>query len=159
MTRPRSYDPTPEPSYLFWLRLLCILLPHHLHQRHKAMSTSSPQRRLTAAEMYFYTELRSSLGQTVADQWLSGTSSSCAGSCRVSSFANTPTAELPTERRKNGKLKKSPSIHDSRSHSQASSLISAADTPRSVIFFNFCVSETLWLSRGFLNIRKTLLGC
>ena len=96
------------------------------------MSTSSPQRRLTAAEMYFYTELRSSLGQTVADQWLSGTPSSCAGSCRVSSFANTSTAELPTERRKNDQLKKSPSIQDSRSHSQASSLISAADTPRSL---------------------------
>jgi hypothetical protein len=94
------------------------------------MSTSSTQRRPTAAEMYFYTELRSSLGQTVAEHWLLGTYSKCAGSLRVSSFANTPTAELPTERLKNDQLNKSSSIQDSRSHSQASTLISSADTPR-----------------------------
>ena len=96
------------------------------------MSTSSPKRRLTAAEIYFYSELRSSLGNMVAEDWLSGTSSSCAGSRRVSSVANTPTAELPTERRKNDQLQNSSSIQDSRSPSQAPSLISAADTPRAL---------------------------
>ena len=94
------------------------------------MSISSPQRRLTAAEMYFYTELRSSLGDKDAEQWLSGTSSTCAGSRRVSpvalvaSVANRPNAQLPTERRKNDQLQKS--SEDSRSHSEASS----ADTQR-----------------------------
>jgi hypothetical protein len=96
------------------------------------MSTSSPKRRPTAAEIYFYTELRSSLGNMVAEHWLSETSSSsCAGSRRVSSVANTPTA---AERRKNDPLKRSSSIQDSRSPSQAPSLsrLSAADTPRAL---------------------------
>jgi hypothetical protein len=88
------------------------------------MSTSSPQRRLTAAEMYFYTELRSSLGDMDAEHWLSGTSSTCAGSRRVSSVANRPNAQLPTERRKSDQLQKS--SQDSWSDSEASS----ADTQR-----------------------------
>jgi hypothetical protein len=93
------------------------------------MSTS-PQRRLTAAEMYFYTELRSSLGDMDAEQWLSGTSSTCAGSRRVSpvasvaSAANRPNAPLPTEQRKSDQLQKS--SQDPRIHSEASS----ADTQR-----------------------------
>jgi hypothetical protein len=94
------------------------------------MSTSSPQRRLTAAEMYFYTELRTSLGDMDAEQWLSGKSSTCAGSRRVSpvasvaSVANRPNAHLPTERSKSDQSQKS--SQDSRSHSEASS----ADTQR-----------------------------
>ena len=95
------------------------------------MPSSSPQRRLSAAEMYLYTELRSSLGDMVAEDWLSGTSFSWAGSRRVSSVANTPTAELPTGRRKNDQMKCSSSIQGSPTHSQ-SSRISAADTPRSL---------------------------
>ena len=83
--------------------------------------------------MYFYTELRSSLGHTVAEHWLSETSASCAGSRRVSSVANTPTAELPTEKHKNDEWEKSSGIQDSWSQSQASTPISADDTPRSLI--------------------------
>ena len=94
------------------------------------MSTSSPQRRLTVAEMYFYTELRSSLGHQVAEHWLSGTSASRAHSRLVSTVTNTPTAELPTERRQNDQLEKSSSIQDSWSQSQACTPITAADTPR-----------------------------
>ena len=97
------------------------------------MSTSSPQRVLTVAEMYFYTELRSSLGHTVAENWLSGTSASCAGWRHVSPVANTPTAELPTERHKNDQLEKSSSIQDCWSQHQASTPIPADDTPRSLI--------------------------
>jgi hypothetical protein len=80
--------------------------------------------------MYFYTELRSSLGDMDAEHWLSGTSSTCAGSRRVSPVAlvasvlNRPNAQLPTERRQNDQLQKS--SEDSRSHSEASS----ADTQR-----------------------------
>ena len=94
------------------------------------MSTTSAQRRLTVAEMYFYTELRSSLGHTVAEHWLSGTSASCAGWRHVSPVANTP--ELPTKRRKNDELEKFSSIQDCRSQPQASTPISADDTPRSL---------------------------
>jgi len=89
------------------------------------MSTSSPQRRLTAAEMYFYTELRTSLGDMDAEQWLSGKSSTCAGSRRVSpvalvaSVANRPNAQLSTEQRKSDQSQNS--SQDSRSHSEASS--------------------------------------
>jgi hypothetical protein len=85
MTQPRSYDPIPEHTHSFWQRLVLIdkvcaqLLPHHFHKHHKTMGTSSPQRRLTVAEMYFDTELHSSLGDMVAEHWLSGTSSSCTG--------------------------------------------------------------------------------
>jgi hypothetical protein len=95
------------------------------------MSSASPQRRLTVAEMYFYTELRSSLGHMVAEHWLSGTSASCAGLRHDSPVANTPTAELPTERHKNDQLEKSLRIQDSWSQPQASTPISADDTPRS----------------------------
>ena len=105
------------------------------------MSTSSPQRVLTVAEMYFYTELRSSLGHTVAENWLSGTSASCAGWRHVSPVANTPTAELPTERHKNDQLEKSSSIQDCWSQHQASTPISSADTPRSLS--RSCASESL----------------
>jgi hypothetical protein len=79
------------------------------------MSTSSLQRRPTAAEMYFYTELRSSLGDEVAQSLLTAKSASCAGS-------NTPTAGLPTERRKNHLLRKSSSIQGSWSQSQVSKM-------------------------------------
>jgi hypothetical protein len=96
------------------------------------MSTSTPQRRLTVAQMYFYTELRSSLGNKVAERWLSGTSAACADPRQVSSVANTPTAQLPTERHKNDQLKRSSSIQDFRSQCQASTRITAADTPRSL---------------------------
>jgi len=98
----------------------------------QAMSTSTPQRRLTVAQMYFYSELRSSLGNKVAERWLSGTSAACADPRQVSSVANTPTAQLPTERHKNDQLKRSSSIQDFRSQCQASTRIPAADTPRSL---------------------------
>ena len=57
----------------------------------------------TVADMYFYTELRSSLGHKDAERWLSGSSASCVRS----------------------------SIQASRCQSQTFSTISAADTPRS----------------------------
>ena len=113
MKRPRSV-----------LSIKCAHTNPRFIKRHTAMSTSSPQRRLTAAEMYFYTELRSSLGDMDAEHWLSGTSSTCAGSRRVSSVANRPNAQLPTERRKSDQLQKS--SQDSWSDSEASS----ADTQR-----------------------------
>ena len=96
------------------------------------MSSSTPQRRITVAQMYFYTELRSSLGNKIAERWLSGTSASCADSRQVSSVANTPTAELPTDRHKNDRLKRSSSIQDLQSQCQASTRIPAVDTPRSL---------------------------
>ena len=97
------------------------------------MSMYTQQRRTTVAEMYFYTELRSSLGHMAAEHWLSQTCASCDCSRQVSSFTNTPNAELPTKRPS--------SIHDFRKQSQASSLISAADTART--FSPFCSSESL----------------
>ena len=117
------------------------------------MSTSSAQRRLTVAEMYFYTELRFSLGHTVAEHWLSGTSASCAGLRHVSPVANTPTAELPTERRKNDHLERSSSIQDSRSQPQASTPISADDTPRPLIrsFSSESLASIERFSSGVVN--------
>ncbi len=92
------------------------------------MRICTPQRRLTVADQYFYAELRSSLGYMAAERWLSETSASCDCSHQISSVANTPTAELPTKRHA--------SIHDFRRQSQASSLISAADTARSISPFS-----------------------
>jgi hypothetical protein len=103
-------------------------------------------------EMYFYTELRSSLGHMVAEHWLSGTSVSCAGLRHVSPVANTPTAELPTERRKNDQLEKSSRIQDSWSQPQASTPITAADTPRALsrsFASEFLVSEIDSLIESF----------
>ena len=93
----------------------------------KAMSTSTPERRWNAAQMYFYTELRSSLGNKVAELWLSGTSAGCADPCQVPSVSNTPTVQRPTDRHKNNRLYSN--IQGSLCHPQTSSLISAADTP------------------------------
>ena len=117
------------------------------------MSSASPQRRLTVAEMYFYTELRSSLGHMVAEHWLSGTSASCAGLRHVSPVANTPTAELPTKRRKNDQLEMSSSIQDSWSRSEASTPITADDTPRSLIrsFSSESLASIERFSSGVVN--------
>jgi hypothetical protein len=90
-------------------------LHKHLDRRHRAMSTSSPQRRPTAAEMYFYTEVCSSLDDVVAQNLLSAKSVYCAGS-------DTPTAGLPTEGRKNHPLRKSSSIQGCWSQSQVSKM-------------------------------------
>jgi hypothetical protein len=123
------------------------------------MSTSTPQRRPSVAEMYFYTELRSSLGHMVAEHWLSETSASCAGSRPISSVANTPTADLPTERRKNDQLNESSSVHDFRRQSEASSLISAADTAHSLSgsFSSQCLASDIErLSSGALHKCQVL---
>ena len=117
--------------------LLAFEFPGLLTDR---MRASTPHPRLHAAQMYFYTELRSSLGNKAAERWLSGTSASCAGSCQVSSVANTPTAELPAERRKNNQLYSN--IQASRCQPQASSPISAADTPRCLSPFSSSESLT-----------------
>ena len=75
------------------------------------------------------------------------------GGSRGSSVVNTPTAELPTERRKNDQLEKSSSIQDSRSQPQASTLISAADTPRALIrsFSSEALASIDCFSSGVVN--------
>jgi hypothetical protein len=93
-------------------------------QLRKSSSNQGSWSQTQVSKMYFYTELRSSLGHMAAEHWLSEASASCDCSRQVSSFANTPTAELPTKRPS--------SIHDFRRQSQASSLISAADTAHSL---------------------------
>ena len=102
-------------------------LPTERRKNHPFRKSSSIQgswRQSQVSKMYFYTELRSSLGHMAAEHWLSGTSASCA-------VSNTPTAELPTERREDDKMKWSSSNRDSWSLSQACTPISAAvaDTP------------------------------
>jgi hypothetical protein len=113
--------PIPYQDYLQYFLYLIVHFTStqhtlkHFDRRHSAMSTSSPQRRPTAAEMYFYTEVCSSLDDVVAQNLLSAKSASCAGS-------NTPTAGLPTDGRKNHPLRKSSRIQGSWSQSHVSKM-------------------------------------
>jgi len=77
------------------------------------------QRQSNLVDLYFFTELRSSLGLVQAERWLSETSSPS----RAASGAKTPTPALPSEGKKNvWTVVKSSRTQQSRCHSQASSL-------------------------------------
>jgi len=86
----------------------------------------------TLAEMYFYAELRSSLGHKDAERWLSGASATCVRS----------------------------SIQASRRlrQSQTFSTISAADTPRSRSPFSSSESLASEIERSLLGV-PALLKC
>ena len=119
----------------------------------------STERRLTVAEIYFFTELRYSLGHTVAEHWLAGTSASCANSRRASTVDNTPTQELPTETSQNDQLKKGSSIQNSWSQSQASTPISAADPARTLrrSFSSDSLVSIESFSSGVLNTCQSMM--
>ena len=130
-------------------------LPTERRKNDQLKSSSSIQGSWSQSQvckMYFYTELCSSLGHMVAEHWLSGTSASCAG-------FNTPTIELPTERRKYDQLNKSSSIEDSWSQSQAPTPMSSADTPRALIrsFSSEALASIDCFSSGVVNTCHSMV--
>jgi hypothetical protein len=51
-------------------------------------TSTTPQRQPTKADMFFYDELRSTIGQVNADHWLATQSSTCRSSCTASCKPN-----------------------------------------------------------------------